>query len=76
MPMPVVEQVADLDDGRPYPVITGEYSSTPPWRSEPVRVGAPVNKPTPIFRKLDESVVEEELNRLRGDEPTSGDDVA
>jgi methionyl-tRNA synthetase len=76
MPMPVVEQVADLDDGRPYPVITGEYSGTPPWRSEPVRVGAPVNKPTPIFRKLDESVVDDELRRLRGDEQAPGDDGA
>jgi hypothetical protein len=35
-----------------------------------------VNKPTPIFRKLDESVVEDELARLRGDEQVPGDDGA
>jgi methionyl-tRNA synthetase len=65
--MPRVDEVEDLDDGRPYPVITGEYSSSPAWESRPVRVGAPVSKPTPIFTKLDEGIVEEELRRLEGD---------
>jgi len=66
MPMPQVREVADLDDGHPYPIITGDYSTTPPWGTTPVPVGAPVAKPTPIFQKLDESVVEDELARLRG----------
>jgi methionyl-tRNA synthetase len=73
MPMPRVDEVADLDDGHPYPVITGEYSSTPSWESRPVRVGAPVSKPTPVFQKLDESVVEEELKRLQGDADADAD---
>ena len=47
-----------------YPVITGDYSSTPTWESRPVTVGAQVAKPTPIFTKLDPSVIEEELARL------------
>jgi methionyl-tRNA synthetase len=69
MPMPQVEQVSELDPGSgagltTYPVITGDYSSTPPWESRPVVVGTPVAKPTPIFTKLDPSVVEEELARL------------
>jgi methionyl-tRNA synthetase len=72
MPMPRIEEVTDLDDGRPYPVITGEYSATPPWASCPVPVGAPVPKPTPVFAKLDESVVEEELARLRGADGADG----
>ena len=55
------------DEGRSYPVVTGEYSATPRWESRPVVVGAGVAKPTPIFTKLDESVVEEELARLEGD---------
>ncbi|MFC6703796.1 methionine--tRNA ligase [Flexivirga alba] len=55
MPMPRLEQVRDLDDdSRAYPIITGEYTDTPPWQSRPVQVGAPVAKPTPIFAKLDE----------------------
>ena len=67
MPMPRVEEVTDLDDGRPYPVITGDYTATPRWESTPVPVGAPVAKPTPVFAKLDDSVVEAELDRLRGE---------
>jgi methionyl-tRNA synthetase len=68
MPMPRVEEVTDLDDGHPYPVITGEYSRTPRWESSPVPVGAPVAKPSPIFTKLDESIIEDELDRLRSDD--------
>ncbi|MGA8978945.1 MAG: methionine--tRNA ligase [Pedococcus sp.] len=67
MPMPAVREVPGLDagdEGRSYPVVTGEYTATPRWESRPVRVGASVAKPTPIFTKLDESVVAEELDRL------------
>ncbi|MEX1909128.1 methionine--tRNA ligase [Janibacter sp. Y6] len=69
MPMPELREVTGLDagdEGRTYPVITGEYSSTPAWESRPVRVGAPVAKPTPVFTKLDESVVSEELAEVEG----------
>ena len=79
MPMPRLEEVAGLDPedaDRTYPVITGEYTATPRWESRPVVVGAPVAKPTPVFTKLDDSVVEEELRRLAGDEPTDGDDTS
>ena len=69
MPMPRIEHVQDLDpdDGAgidTYPIITGEYSGTPRWERCPVQVGAKVEKPTPIFTKLDPSVVDEELARL------------
>ncbi|GAA5166489.1 methionine--tRNA ligase [Ornithinimicrobium tianjinense] len=65
-PMPQIAEVSDLDDaGRPdYPVITGEYSAVPRWEHRPVTVGAPVAKPSPIFTKLDPSVVDEERARL------------
>ena len=65
-PMPEIAEVSDLDDaGRPdYPVITGEYTAAPRWEHRPVTVGAPVAKPSPIFTKLDPSVVEEERARL------------
>ena len=71
MPMPVTEQVQDLDpeDGAgllTYPVITGDYSATPAWESRPVVVGAKVDKPTPVFVKLDPAVVDDELARLGG----------
>jgi methionyl-tRNA synthetase len=66
VPMPRVEVVAGLDpedEGRTWPVITGEYSSTPRWGSRPVVVGTPISKPAPVFTKLDESVVDDELAR-------------
>ncbi len=65
-PMPQLHEVEDLDGGAPYPVIRGDYGSAPPWRRRPVSVGAAVGKPTPVFTKLDPSVVEEELERLQG----------
>ncbi|MGA9747661.1 MAG: methionine--tRNA ligase [Nocardioides sp.] len=69
MPMPRLEHVTDLDpdDGAglgTYPVITGDYSGTPAWERRPVEVGTPVEKPSPIFTKLDPSVVDDELARL------------
>jgi len=72
MPMPRIEHVEDLDpdDGAGlgvYPIITGEYSGTPTWERRPVVVGTPVSKPSPIFTKLDPSVVEEERARLAGE---------
>jgi methionyl-tRNA synthetase len=65
-PMPRVESVPDLDDAsRPsYPVITGDYSDAPPWAHRPLVVGSPVPRPTPIFVKLDPSVVDDERARL------------
>jgi len=69
--VPGVEQVQELDPDNgaglvSYPVITGDYSGTPRWESRPVTVGARVEKPTPVFTKLDPSVVDEELARLGG----------
>ncbi|HEX5089882.1 MAG TPA: methionine--tRNA ligase [Nocardioides sp.] len=69
MPMPRVETVEELDPDNGagldfYPVITGDYSATPAWESRPVKVGAKVEKPTPIFTKLDPGIVQEELARL------------
>ncbi|AXH97285.1 methionine--tRNA ligase [Ornithinimicrobium avium] len=65
-PMPQIQEVSDLDDPSigDYPVITGDYTSAPRWEHRPVTVGAPVAKPSPIFTKLDPSVVEEERARL------------
>jgi methionyl-tRNA synthetase len=64
-PMPRMDEVVDLDGGESYPIITGDYTATPPWESRPITVGAPIAKPSPIFTKLDPSVVEEELARLK-----------
>ena len=69
MPMPRLETVTGLDDadeGRSWPVITGDYTGTPRWESRPVVVGTPISKPAPVFTKLDESVVDDELARAAG----------
>lgn len=69
-PMPRIEYVEDLDrkndDGTPrvYPIITGDYTNAPKWQSTPIVVGTPIAKPKPIFVKLDESVVDEEIERM------------
>ena len=54
----------DLDGGAPYPIITGDYTGVPAWERKPIVAGTPVGKPSPIFTKLDPSVVDEELARL------------
>ncbi|GAB3299628.1 methionine--tRNA ligase [Geodermatophilus aquaeductus] len=66
-PAPQIEEVTDLDDGSPYPVITGDYDAAQAvWASRQLQPGTPLSPPTPVFRKLDDSVVEEELARLEG----------
>jgi methionyl-tRNA synthetase len=63
-PMPHIEEVDDLDGGAPYPIITGEYSGAARWERRRIVVGTPVGKPTPVFTKLDPTLVDEELARL------------
>ncbi len=58
-----------------YTVLTGDYQTQASWASRPIAVGRPLQAPTPIFTKLDVSVVEEELARLAEKaEPLSDDE--
>jgi methionyl-tRNA synthetase len=67
-PAPQVVETEDLDDGSPYPIITGDYDDAAgTWASRPLPPGTPLQPPTPVFKKLDESVVEEELARLEAE---------
>jgi len=66
-PMPEIREVEDLDGGPAYPILTGEYSGFPAWARRPVVPGTKVDKPTPVFTKLDPSVVDDELARLAGE---------
>src|SRR3954466_8609117 len=63
---PEIHEVTDLDDGSPYPIITGPYETGQAvWASTPLAPsGTPLAAPTPVFRKLDDSIVDEELRRL------------
>ena len=80
-PMPYIKEVEELDpevlpadfEGRTgYPVITGDYTNVPTWERHDIVVGTPIEKPTPVFQKLDEAIVEEELARYAESRP---DDV-
>jgi methionyl-tRNA synthetase len=61
--MPEVSEVSE-EGNADYPVLTGDYATAATWRSRPLAVGTPLSPPTPVFRKLDESIVEDELRRL------------
>lgn len=63
-PMPQILEVEDLDGGDPYPIISGDYSQVRAWEPRQVVPGTPIAKPKPVFTKLDESVIAEELERL------------
>ncbi|MCL6423588.1 methionine--tRNA ligase [Brachybacterium sp. JHP9] len=63
-PLPRIEEVEDLDGGPGYPIITGDYADTLPWAHRPVGVGQSVQKPSPIFAKLDPTIIQDELDRL------------
>jgi methionyl-tRNA synthetase len=61
----VVEVEEETAIGSPsYPVITGDYTGGGRWESTPLPVGRPLSPPTPLFRKLDASVVDDELARM------------
>ena len=67
--MPRIEQVEvlDPDDGAGLTSTPSSPATTParrPGSRRPIVVGTPVAKPTPVFTKLDPSVVDEELARL------------
>ena len=63
-PLPEIREVDDLDGGPGYPVLTGDYQTGARWESVPLPAGRPLAPPTPVFRKLDPSIVDEELARL------------
>jgi methionyl-tRNA synthetase len=52
---PELKEVEDLDvAGRINPILTGDYAGEQAtWASIPIEVGRPLDKPTPLFAKLD-----------------------
>ncbi|HEX6198076.1 MAG TPA: methionine--tRNA ligase [Jiangellaceae bacterium] len=62
---PEVREVDDLDGGPGYPVLMlDDERGAARWESTPITPGTPIERPTPVFTKLDTSVVDEELARL------------
>ncbi|MGQ0463787.1 MAG: methionine--tRNA ligase [Sporichthyaceae bacterium] len=64
--MPQLTEVTQAG-GDPYTVLQGDYATAATWASRPIVAGTTLAAPTPIFAKLDDSIVEEELARLAGD---------
>jgi methionyl-tRNA synthetase len=68
--LPEVREVTE-EGNADYPVIQGDYAAAAArWASSPIEVGTPLQTPTVIFRKLDPSIVEEELARLEAEATT------
>lgn len=57
---PELKEVDDLDiDGRVNPILTGDYAGEQAkWESKPIEVGTPLQKPSPLFTKLDPALGE------------------
>ena len=68
--MPEIHEVAE-EGNADYPVLMGEYQAAydagARWESQPLIAGTPLQPPTPVFKKLDTSVVDQELARLEGE---------
>jgi methionyl-tRNA synthetase len=63
--MPELRQVSDDEGGPDYGVLTGEYDEAAArWESRPIVAGTRLETPRPVFKKLDPSIVDEELARL------------
>jgi len=66
-PMPQIQPVSETDKAgnvNEYEVLTGDYSQGGRWEPQRLVVGTPIATPTPLFVKLDTSVVDDELARL------------
>ena len=57
----------DVDDeGETHEILTGDYTGwVGRWEPSDLRPGQPLREPKPLFRKLDDSIVDEELRRMR-----------
>ena len=57
------------EDGVTHEVLTGDYASwVGSWEPSELRPGTQLQEPRPLFRKLDESIVDEELARMAGED--------
>jgi methionyl-tRNA synthetase len=54
------------DDGETHEILTGDYTGwVGRWQPSDLQPGQQLREPKPLFRKLDESIVEDELGRMR-----------
>jgi methionyl-tRNA synthetase len=63
-PLPEIEKAID-SDGRERLVLSGKFDGPNRWEPVPIPIGQSLKQPAPLFQKLEESVIEEERERLR-----------
>ncbi|NOK65397.1 MAG: methionine--tRNA ligase [Chloroflexi bacterium AL-N10] len=63
-PQPYTEE-EQAPDGSPRQVLTGKYAGEAQWQPSALPIGQALKAPVPLFKKLGDSVVDEELARLR-----------
>jgi methionyl-tRNA synthetase len=63
-PQPVVREYEE-EGGQRHAVLGNDYDAAPRWRPSEIPAGRPLPSPKALFRKLDDSVVEQELDRMR-----------
>jgi methionyl-tRNA synthetase len=63
---PLVFREVQEEDGRKHEILTGDYASwVGSWEPSELPPGQTLQEPRQLFKKLDDSVVEEELQRMR-----------
>jgi methionyl-tRNA synthetase len=63
---PLVFREVEEEDGRKHEILTGDYRSwVGSWAPSELQAGQPLQEPRQLFKKLDDSVVDEELARMR-----------
>jgi methionyl-tRNA synthetase len=63
---PLVFREVEEEDGRKHEILTGDYRSwVGTWEPSDLQPGQTLHEPRQLFKKLDDSVVEEELARMR-----------
>jgi methionyl-tRNA synthetase len=63
-PQPVVRSYEE-EGGVSHSVLGNTYDETPRWKPSEIPPGRPLADPKALFKKLDESVIEQELDRMR-----------
>jgi methionyl-tRNA synthetase len=62
---PVESREVD-EDGEAHEILTGDYAGwAGRWEPSDLRPGQPLREPRPLFKKLDDAIVDEELERMR-----------
>jgi methionyl-tRNA synthetase len=61
---PPVRRTVHEEDGSTHEVLTGEYRSSTAWAPTALAPGQKLREPQPLFKKLDPSIVDDELRRM------------